>query len=91
MVSIGVVAALVVALGLVVDQRLLEIAAGMVLWAGPRTLPHTAIATASGSACRPVMLGLGVWSFLMATAHGAGLMLTPALMSLCLAATPQQS
>ena len=35
MVSIGVVAAMVVALGLVVDQRLLEIAAGMVLlgWA----------------------------------------------------------
>jgi hypothetical protein len=27
--------------------------------------------------------GLGIWSFLMATAHGAGLMLWPALMPLC--------
>ena len=30
------------------------------------------------------LLGLGVWSFLMATAHGAGLMLWPVLMPLCL-------
>ena len=88
LVSIGVVAALVVALGLVVDQRLLEIAAGMVLlgWAayfaayGHRHRVRVGMTTG--------MLGLGVWSFLMATAHGAGLMLTPALMSLCLAATP---
>lgn len=29
------------------------------------------------------LLGLGLWSFLMATAHGAGLMLWPALMPLC--------
>ena len=32
------------------------------------------------------MLGLGAWSFLMASAHGAGLMLVPALIPLCLAA-----
>jgi hypothetical protein len=29
------------------------------------------------------MAGLGLWSFLMATAHGAGLMLWPVLMPLC--------
>jgi hypothetical protein len=29
------------------------------------------------------LLGLAAWSFLMATAHGAGLMLWPALMPLC--------
>jgi len=29
------------------------------------------------------LFGLAVWSFLMATAHGAGLMLWPALMPLC--------
>ena len=29
------------------------------------------------------LLGLCVWSFLMATAHGAGLMLVPALLPLC--------
>jgi hypothetical protein len=34
------------------------------------------------------MMGLGFWSFLMATAHGAGLMLVPVLIPLCLAATP---
>src|SRR5690348_12787046 len=28
--------------------------------------------------------GLAIWSFLMATAHGAGIMLWPALMPLCL-------
>ena len=32
--------------------------------------------------------GLLLWSFLMATAHGAGLMLLPAIMPLCLAASP---
>jgi len=34
------------------------------------------------------MGGLLAWSFLMATAHGAGLMLIPAMVPLCLAATP---
>ena len=28
-------------------------------------------------------MGLGLWSFIMATVHGAGLMLWPALMPLC--------
>jgi hypothetical protein len=36
------------------------------------------------------LLGLGVWSFLMAGAHGAGLMLIPVLTPLCLAGTPGQ-
>jgi hypothetical protein len=34
------------------------------------------------------LAGLLVWSFLMTTAHGAGLMLVPALVPLCLASTP---
>ncbi len=34
------------------------------------------------------VLGLFGWSFLMATAHGAGLMLVPVLLPLCLAASP---
>ncbi|MFY9992104.1 MAG: hypothetical protein WAL40_13915 [Rhodoplanes sp.] len=34
------------------------------------------------------LLGLLIWSFLMATAHGAGLMLWPALMPLCFPETP---
>jgi hypothetical protein len=32
--------------------------------------------------------GMALWSFLMATAHGAGLMLLPALIPLCLANSP---
>jgi len=34
------------------------------------------------------MSGLAIWSFLMATAHGAGLMLVPVVLPLCLVATP---
>ncbi len=83
-VSIGVVALAVVALGFVADRRLLEIAAGLVLigWAayhaayGHRHRVRVGMQTG--------MAGLGVWSFLMATAHGAGLMLVPVLIPLCL-------
>lgn len=32
--------------------------------------------------------GLALWSFIVSTAHGAGLMLVPALVPLCLAAAP---
>lgn len=33
-------------------------------------------------------VGIALWSFLMATAHGAGLMLVPALASMCMAGNP---
>jgi len=87
-VSIAVVAMAVVTLGFVVDQRLLEVAAGLVLlgWAvyqaayGHRHRVRIGMTTG--------MIGLGIWSFLMATAHGAGLMLVPVLIPLCLSATP---
>jgi hypothetical protein len=87
-VSIGIVAIAVVTLGLVVDQHALEIAAGAVLlgWAayhaayGHRHRVRVGMKTG--------MMGLGLWSFLMATAHGAGLMLVPVLIPLCLSATP---
>lgn len=87
-VSISIVALAVVMLGLVVDQRFLEIAAGVVLlgWAtyhaayGHRHRVRVGMKTG--------MAGLGLWSFLMATAHGAGLMLVPVLIPLCLSARP---
>ena len=87
-VSIAVVATAVVVLGLVVDHRLLEVAAGAVLigWAafhatyGHRHRVRVGMQTG--------MAGLGFWSFMMATTHGAGLMLVPVLIPLCLAATP---
>ena len=34
------------------------------------------------------LAGLTLWSFLVATAHGAGLMVLPALMPLCISASP---
>jgi hypothetical protein len=87
-VSIGIVALAVVTLGLVVDQRWLEVAAGIVLlgWAAYHAVyghrHRVRIGMTTG------MAGLGLWSFLMATAHGAGLMLVPVLVPLCLSATP---
>jgi hypothetical protein len=40
---------------------------------------------------RTGLAGLAAWSFLMATAHGAGVMLWPALMPLCVAASSGSS
>ncbi len=85
------VALAVVTLGLMVDQRLIRLLAGAALlgWAlyhqlyGHRHRVRFGMQTG--------YLGLAAWSFLMATAHGAGLMLIPALMPLCLADTPAAS
>jgi hypothetical protein len=87
-VSIAAVATVVVTLGLIVDSRLLEIAAGAFLlgWAvyfaiyGHRHRVRIGMQTS--------MAGLALWSFLMATAHGAGLMLVPFIIPLCLSASP---
>jgi hypothetical protein len=37
------------------------------------------------------LVGLAVWSCFVATAHGAGLMLVPVLMPICLSGTPSQA
>jgi hypothetical protein len=81
--SVAIVVAAVLALGVAVDPRAVRIAAGAVLiaWAvyhwsyGHRHRVRVGMTTG--------LIGLAVWSFLMATAHGAGLMLVPALMPLC--------
>ena len=75
--------------GLIVDARIVRIGAGLVLigWAlyhwrfGHRHRVRFGMQTG--------LIGLGVWSFLMATAHGAGLMLWPVLMPLCVAAASE--
>ena len=80
--SIAVVVAAVVALGLVLDRHLLDPLAGAVLlgWAlydalyGHRHRVRVGMQTG--------MVGLGLWSFTMATGHGAGLMLAPVLLGL---------
>jgi hypothetical protein len=87
-VAIAAVAAVVVSTGFVVSPQPLRLAAGLLLLAaaawhwfyGHRHRVRFGM-TVGG-------LGLALWSGLMATAHGAGLMILPALMPLCLASGP---
>src|SRR5262245_22499518 len=86
--SIAIVAAAVVVTGMVLDERVVRHAAGILLvgWAFYHQLyghrHRVRVGMTAGSA------GLVLWSFLMATAHGAGLMLVPALVPLCLTNSP---
>jgi hypothetical protein len=81
--SIAAVALFFILAGAMVDGPSVRIAAGsaLIAWAfyhwrfGSRHRVRVGLQTG--------LIGLGVWSFLMATAHGAGLMLWPALMPLC--------
>ena len=87
--SVVVLAAAFFWAGLIIDARIVRIGSGLVLigWAlyhwryGHRHRVRFGMQTG--------LLGLGVWSFLMATAHGAGLMLWPVLMPLCIAAASE--
>jgi len=85
--AIAVAAAAVVALGMAIDQRPLYAVAGaaLILWA----IYHAAYGRRHRArvGMRTGFAGLLLWSFLMAGAHGAGLMLIPALIPLCLAAS----
>jgi hypothetical protein len=89
-VSVALVVAAVLILGRVVDHtsltRLAAVALiGWALWHalyGHRQRVRVGMTTG--------LLGLALWSFLMASAHGAGLMLIPVLIPLCLAAAPAQ-
>ena len=79
--SIGLVAG-AVTFGLAMDRVLVQVLAGglfvvvavLHLWG---RAPKAARAPAGHA-------GLALWSFMMATAHGAGLMLVPALIPLCM-------
>jgi hypothetical protein len=86
--AILLVALAVVLLGIVIDQRAIRIGAGALLigWAVYHTLYGSRHRVRFGM--QVGMLGLGAWSFLIASAHGAGLMLVPVLIPLCLAASP---
>jgi hypothetical protein len=81
--SIAVVAETVLVLGVIIDRRLLLMAAGvgLILWA----LYHLAYGSRHPAriGMQAGLAGLLVWSFLMASAHGAGLMLVPAVAPLC--------
>lgn len=81
--AIAIVAGLMAGAGILIDPRMVRIACGILLigWAiyhwrfGHRHRVRVGMQTG--------LMGLALWSFLMATAHGAGLMLWPALMPLC--------
>lgn len=82
--SIAVVAGLLIVAGYLVPQEFVRFGAGLLLlmWAawhwcfGHRHRVRFGMQVGA--------LGLVSWSFLMATAHGAGLMLWPALMASCM-------
>ena len=86
--STAIVAGLIVFFGFLVDHSLIRKASGILLigWGvyhqiyGHRHRVRVGMTTG--------FLGLVLWSFLMATAHGAGMMLVPALIPLCLSGTP---
>jgi hypothetical protein len=86
--AVALVLVAVLALGLVVDTATLTRAAAAMLlgWAlwhalrGHRQRLRVGMQTG--------LAGLALWSFLMSSAHGAGLMLVPVLLPLCLANSP---
>ena len=80
--AVAVVAFAVVALGTIVDQQAIRLVSGVVLigWAVYHRLYGSRHRVRFGM--RVGMVGLGLWSFLMASAHGAGLMLVPFLLPL---------
>jgi hypothetical protein len=81
--SIAVVAETVLVLGVIIDRRPLLIVAGsgLILWA----LYHLAYGSRHPAhiGMQAGLAGLLAWSFLMASAHGAGLMLVPAVIPAC--------
>jgi hypothetical protein len=80
--AIGLVVFAAMALGFFVDQQAIRILAGVLLvgWGVYHLVRRGHHRARFGMQIG--MIGLGVWSFLMATAHGAGLMLLPALIPL---------
>jgi hypothetical protein len=90
-IAIGVVLTAVLALGLVVEgvmpARIAAVAViGFALWHalyGHRHRVRVGMRTGA--------LGLALWSFLMASAHGAGLMLVPLMFPICALGTPEAS
>ncbi|HET6160368.1 MAG TPA: hypothetical protein VFE34_18635 [Dongiaceae bacterium] len=87
-VSIALVAGTVVLAGIAIEAHALLAGSGILLigWAIFHQLYGHRQRVRIGM--RTGLAGLALWSFLMATAHGAGLMVLPALIPLCLANSP---
>jgi hypothetical protein len=83
--SVALVAGAVV-LGLGMDRVMLQVLAGVLLVA---VVAHHLASRKTKRIRAPAgHAGLALWSFMMSTAHGAGLMLVPAFIPLCMANTP---
>ena len=79
--SVALVAA-AVALGLSMDRVALQALAGGLLVVA--AIVHLSGRTPKAARAPAGHAGLALWSFMMSTAHGAGLMLVPALIPLCM-------
>ena len=86
--AVGAVLAAAIAFGAFVDHALVAKAAGMLLigWALWHLLYGHRRRVRVGM--QAGLAALGAWSFLMAMAHGAGLMLLPIVLPLCLTGSP---
>lgn len=75
-----------VAFGLSLDRALLQVLAGVlvIVFAGL----HLWGRTPSAARAPAGHAGMALWSFMVSTAHGAGLMLVPALIPLCMGDAP---
>ena len=87
--SITVVAGLLVIADTLVPDNLLRIGSGLVLLAWAAYHWRFGHRHRVRFGMKAGLAGLAAWSFLMATAHGAGLMLWPVLMPLCSPTGPE--
>jgi hypothetical protein len=81
--SVAIVAGMFVWAGVMVQPHAVRLVAGLVLIAWALWHWHYGSRHRARVGMQTGMAGLCLWSFLMATAHGAGLMLWPVLMPLC--------
>ncbi|ASY65371.1 hypothetical protein SJ05684_b43890 (plasmid) [Sinorhizobium sojae CCBAU 05684] len=82
--SIAMVLLAVTAFGTILDLPNLQLAAASIILALAGYYAIFGHRHRARVGLRTGMAGLALWSFLMATSHGAGLMLVPAVLSLCL-------
>jgi hypothetical protein len=82
-VAVGIVLLAMTIFGMVLDATLLSRGAGILLmiWAAAHVLVGHRNRVRVGM--QTGLAGLALWSCMMASAHGAGLMLLPAVLSLC--------
>ncbi len=84
-ISVAIVLAVVAAFGSTLDPDSFRMAAAVLILGAAGYTAFYGHRHRVRIGMRTGMAGLVLWSFLMATSHGAGLMLVPAVLSLCLA------